>query len=143
MKFFAKYFLGTILLLVLLVGIDQFLLRVPMEQPFVVPLQRFYVDFRSRLLHLGGSAPYRQEPVPVRQAQTPAPVKPATKPAKEGVVLDQVLEKALDEATSAAKAAGSGIPSYLYVDTDGALHFAASLEEIPPALRSTAQKLSP
>jgi len=140
MKFFAKYFIGTILLLVLLVGIDQLMLRVPLEQPYLAPLQKFYVDFRSRLFQMGEASHPYQAPVP--SAKTAPRPKVETIPAQDSPLLDKVLEQALDAAETANQAGGD-VPEYLYVDPDGVLHFAASLDEIPPALRGTAQKLKP
>jgi len=140
MKFFAKYFIGMILLLVLLVWIDQLMLRVPLEQPYLAPLQKFYVDFRSRLFHIGESSHSYQAPVP--SSKTAPQPKAETKQSPGSPLLDKVLEQAIDAAETASQSGGD-VPEYLYVDPDGVLHFAASLEEVPPALRGTAQKLKP
>ena len=52
-----KMFLWLVLVLVLVGGLDQFLLRVPLDIPGLSQTQTFYVDFRSRLLGLVGVKP--------------------------------------------------------------------------------------
>lgn len=103
-----------LLFLALLVGIDQTLLHVSMDVPGLAELGEFYRDFRSRLFRLGRTD---QAPSSEAVAERPAPAAPLPP----------------GEPPS---------PRYLYVDDRGELHFADTLEEIPPAFRREAQPLN-
>ena len=92
---------------------DQFLLRYPgADTPLFSDFQRFYQDFRHRLLYSNG----RPTATPARRSNT---VATANK-------------------TVSAK---SSQPRYIYVDKNNTLNFATNMDEIPPALRSSAKKL--
>lgn len=109
-----KMFIWLVLVLVVVGGLDQFLLRVPLDIPGLSQTQTFYVDFRSRLLGLVG-------------------VKPTTAPAS----IEQVIE-----ATSSAPQQVQKPQRYLYVDADGVLQFANSLDQVPSRFRRDAQPLA-
>lgn len=104
----------TAVLLAILLGSDQLLLRVPMELPVLTEVQRFYLDFRSRL-----GAPAQDQVAEIIEAK-PAP---AETPEDDSPL------------PNAAPA------RYLYQDGEGALQFADTLEEIPRAFRTSAQVL--
>ena len=91
---------------------DQFLLRYPGDNaPLLSDFQHFYKDFRQRLFTVADLTP----------AKSPATtVTPAKKP---------------EESTANSQ------PRYIYVDKNGTLSFATTLQEIPPLLRPTAKKL--
>jgi hypothetical protein len=113
----TKAIIWTFVFLLLLLAVDQFLLRVDFAQPQMRIVRSFYLDFRQRLLTLGGSS-------------APDSVDEIIESERRGVTPAQTPQR---------KTAAS--PRYLYVDQDGTLQFADSLEEIPPALRKGAQRL--
>jgi hypothetical protein len=114
----SKAIIWSILFVVLLLAADQFMLRVEFTQPQMQVARSFYLDFRNRLIALGsGGDPASVEAV-IESTQTD------TTP---GVVLRR------NEGDS---------PSYLYLDADGVIQFADSLEEIPRELRSSAERLA-
>jgi len=102
-----------VLVLAVFAGIDQFLLRVPLEAPGLHQVQKFYVDFRGRLFSLAGIG-------------------------RQNKSVEQVIESTVPSRTEPVKKGGR----YLYVDKDGALQFADSLEEVPPRYRKDAQPLA-
>ncbi|RME35456.1 MAG: hypothetical protein D6794_09550 [Deltaproteobacteria bacterium] len=116
MKKLRRFLLWSLVFLVLLAACDQVLVRLPAGDGALAVVQQFYVDFRRRLFGLvTGEAPRSIEQVIEKAAQPSGPAKGA--------------------------AASSAGPRYLYVDGDGNLQFAESLQEIPAAFRSSAQKL--
>lgn len=114
MKKALSFLIWTLVFLVLLVFIDQALTRVPAKAPLFSSLQDFYQDFRNRLL---GHAP----------AKATKPVPPAPRPAKTPPPPPVV---------------STDHPQFIYVDREGQLQFADSLEEIPTEFRGQAQKLA-
>ncbi|HEY5675031.1 MAG TPA: hypothetical protein VIR78_15105 [Malonomonas sp.] len=110
-----RMLLWLILVLVVVGGLDQFLVRVPLDTPGLAPVQTFYVDFRSRLLGLVG----------VETVAAP----PAT--------IEQVIE-----ATGSAPQQTKKSQRYLYVDEAGELQFADSLAQVPVKFRKAAQPLA-
>ena len=109
-----KLFICLILTLVVLGGLDQFLVRVPLNAPGVSQVQTFYVDFRSRLLGLAG----------VNTSVAPASI-------------EQVIE-----ATNAAPQRIQQAKRYLYADENGILQFVDSLEQVPARYRKDAKPLA-
>ncbi len=113
----GKYFLWLVVILVVMVGLDQAFVRMPMAVPGLQQTQVFYVDFRSRLLGLvTGTATVTQPPDSIDaviESSTSSPVKQATKSKR-----------------------------YLYVDDGGTLQFADSLEQVPAKYRQVAQPLA-
>ena len=114
----AKAIIWTIIFVALLLATDQFLLRVEFSQAQMQVARSFYLDFRQRLIALGGGAdPGSVEAVIETNQETALP----------GVV---VRRNEADE------------PRYLYLDADGNIQFANSLEDIPRTLRDQAERLS-
>lgn len=114
MKRIAAILLWSGLFLVILFGVDQFFLRVPASAPVLDEVRTFYLDFRGRLLKLAGREPE--------------------------ATLESVIEGSA--APAAARPAGKGgAPRYLYVDGQGELQFADTLEEVPAAYRKEAQPI--
>jgi len=109
----------------LLVGLDQFFVRVPTEVPGLVEARAFYLEFRQRIRSL--VAP-EKEGVLEKEAL------------KKGDALEKVIEGAVRQQERAARNKPAS-PRYLYVDTQGQLRFADTLEEVPVDLRSQAQPL--
>lgn len=113
----TRWFLWGLFTLLVLTAVDQLLLRVDLPVPGYRQVHEFYVDFRQRLVGLTGQDPVAQQISASREPQ-PAANEPApATPTKEA-------------------------PRYLYVDGDGALQFADSLEEVPLQYRRDAQPLS-
>lgn len=109
-----KLFFWLVLVLVVLGGLDQFLVRVPLELPGLSHTQTFYVDFRSRLLALAG----------VESSTTQ-------------VSIEQVIEK-----TSTIPQQMQQAKRYLYADDAGILQFVDTLEQVPVKYRKDAQPLA-
>jgi len=113
----TKAIIWTFVFLLLLLAVDQFLLRVEFVQPQMRVARSFYLDFRQRLFTLGGSSG----------------------PDSVDAVIDAERRDAAPAQTPQRKT--SNAPRYLYVDAQGTLQFVDSLEEIPPHLRKGAQRL--
>lgn len=126
MKRLFKTIFWAVFLILLLLGIDQYFVRVPAIRPELAAVRAFYLDFRSRLL--------RQLP-----EEKPVSVEAVIEAAEKQVALPQ--PKALAQ-KKAAPASAAEEPKYFYADAAGGLHFAASLEEIPTAFRKQAQRLA-
>lgn len=114
----TRWFIWGLFSLLLLTALDQVLLRVDLPIPGYAEVHEFYVDFRSRLIGLTGNDPVGQV------------ITSNSQPVKTTRTKDSAPQK------------NSAHPRYLYVDADGALQFADSLEEIPLQYRRDAQPLS-
>jgi hypothetical protein len=114
MKRFAGILLWSFLFLAILLGMDQFFLRVPGTVPALKEVREFYLDFRGRLFSLVG------------QERKPS--------------LESVIEQN-DAPSHDRPGREENAPRYLYVDRKGDLQFADALEEIPPEYRKEAQLL--
>ncbi|HKJ04969.1 MAG TPA: hypothetical protein VJ974_05175 [Geopsychrobacteraceae bacterium] len=109
----VRWLVWLLVSLIVLTGLDQTLVRVPMKVPVLEQFQSFYVDFRGRLLGLTS----RQ----VKQYS-----------------VEQVIETTEKQVAPSAKVAG---PRFLYVDDSGALQFADSLDAVPEPYRKDAQPM--
>lgn len=151
-QFFTSLF-WTMVFLLLLAGIDQLLVRVPLTAPAPLAAATFYRDLRSRVVDLVGgamSAP-RQAPPPAPQATHPAKAKSANPraPANGETLIEQRRDKSA-VATGPAPAAASlparpvvkePAPRYVFADDQGTIHFAETLAEIPEPYRGKARPL--
>jgi len=148
MNRFLSVLLWTAVFLLLLVGIDQLLVRVPASLPAHVAVADFYRDLRSRLIDLAGEL----------LAQSPA--RPAnTIPSKTGTgtpsaSVEKVIERrqaspltpppakiAAPAQAKPAQQTPQSSPRYVYADDRGELHFADTLAEIPAQFRDKARRL--
>lgn len=111
----VRWLLWVLVFLMLMSLLDQALVRVPLRVPVLQEFQVFYVDFRTRLLGLAGG-------------ETPA------------ATVDRVIERS-DPAAPKGSRDETATPRYLYVDETGALHFAETLDAVPPQFRSEAQRM--
>ena len=122
MKKITFMFVWIVSFLLLLLVCDQFLLRYPGKDfPLLNDVQHFYQDFRQRLIKLESQRHTNKVP-------------PAT--TVEEVVHARV-QQVIDETTRPEAV------RYLYLDEHGTINFADHLDEIPLALRSSAQPLKP
>ena len=108
----SKAIFWVIVFFCLLLAVDQFLLRVEFKFSGMQVAQEFYLDFRQRLFGL---------------VSTPGPTS-----------VEQVITEKDDVATPVQETA---TPRYLYVDDNGQLQFANSMEDIPPEFRKDAQRM--
>ncbi|ORJ58290.1 hypothetical protein B5V00_12585 [Geothermobacter hydrogeniphilus] len=129
MKGLRRFLIWGLVFCVLLAGMDQLLLKVPLPAPGVREVQVFYRDFRNRLLAMFGATGRPS----IEQLIDAAEKKPAVKPATAVVPLK----------TAVPAVGKTYVPSrrYLYVDQDGALQFADSLQQVPRRFRASAQPL--
>jgi hypothetical protein len=114
----VKYFLWIVVIAALTVGFDQVMVRVPLSTPGLKQTQRFYVDFRSRLVRLLPEQTKSVQPVDVIEA---------------------VITKKTAPIINKTKQAGQ---RYLYVDDSGTLQFTDSLQQVPKKYRQDAQPLA-
>ncbi len=119
----ARFLIWTVVFLAILAALDQFMVRVPMKITGVQSVQRFYVDFRGRIQRLvlktarslpAGGAPTVESIIEKTETAPPrpAPVQP--------------------------EARG---PKFFYVDGQGELRFADSLDEVPERFRASIKRL--
>lgn len=114
----SKAIVWSIVFVALLLATDQFMLRVEFSQSQMQVARSFYLDFRQRLIALGGSSDHDSVGAVIELTQ------PDTMP-------DVVRRR--NEGDS---------PRYLYLDAEGTIQFADSIEEIPTALRDGVERLS-
>ena len=116
MKKIRNFIVWTLVFLGLLLAFDLLMIRSTAFTPALVKVQDFYVDFRGRILSLLNGS----------NAES----------------IEQVIEtSAKTETGQEAKAAAKARQRYLYADSEGALRFADSLDEVPERFRSAAQPL--
>ena len=111
-----KYFLWIVVLLALALGFDQIMLKSSLSAPGLEQTQRFYVDFRTRLLGLIGDKANSQQ----------------------ATSIDAVIEQTAIVPPKIDKKSNR----YLYVDQSGTLQFADNLQQVPSQYRQEAQPLA-
>ena len=148
MKRAGACLLWTLVLLLLLAGLDQLLVRVPFSSPAPLAVATFYRDVRSRLVELAKGL--ASAPVPARPAKPapPAPAKGSPPASIEGVIEQKQSRPAPRPSQQPAPArlhpspqAKHLAPRYIYADDGGELHFAETLAEIPEQFRDRARVL--
>ena len=110
-----KYFLWLIVILALMVGFDQLMVQLPLHSPGLKQTQQFYLDFRTRLTGLCRQGPSSQP---------------------------DAIEAVIEKTTTAPAQPTKKSSRYLYVDGDGTLQFADSLQQVPSQYRKEAQPLA-
>lgn len=111
----TRWFIWGLFTLLLLTALDQVLLRVDLPVPGYAEVHEFYVDFRSRLIGLTEQDPVAKTISTNRQPEPTQHQAPSPQAKKE--------------------------QRYLYVDGDGGLQFADSLDEVPLQYRRDAQPM--
>lgn len=114
----SKAIIWSIIFVVMLLAADQFMLRVEFSQSQMQVAKSFYLDFRQRLIALGGG-------------DAPDSVESVIESTRPDTTPDIFKRRNEDES-----------PRYLYLAEDGTIQFADSIEEIPVALRDGAERLS-
>jgi hypothetical protein len=141
--------LWTAVFLLIVLAVDQLLIRVPASLPAHVAVADFYRDLRGRVLELAKGG----KPAPAAEATPATPPAPSTKAAPGSVeaiieqraamppVLDQPEAPAAARPGTAGPQANGAQPRYVYADHQGQLHFADTLNEVPTEYRSKAKVL--
>ena len=134
MRTFFSLLLWTVVFLLILVAVDQLLVRVPATLPVHVAAAEFYRDLRGRVIDLV-------------KGRTAAPVKPppVKSPKEPGKSIEGLIEQRQGRAPAAPSttrpAAKEPGPRYIYADSRGELHFADTLAEVPEEFRAKAKLL--
>jgi hypothetical protein len=162
---FLSFLLWTAVFLLIVLAVDQLLVRVPASHPAHVAAATFYRDLRARALDLakerGGlsTEPPAASP-PATRKREEKPVPPPARPATvEGVIERRqaasakvVVQKTAPK-TAAAPATKAPVsppprgavqeesPRYVYADASGELHFAETLAEVPEEYREKAKRM--
>lgn len=134
----GAFLFWTLVSLLLLAGIDQLLVRVPVTLPAPLAVATFYRDLRSRVIELVKG-----------MASAPAkPAKSAPPASIEGVIEQQQSRPVTHPPKQPAPTrlhpsprAKDRAPRYIYADDGGELHFAETLAEIPEQFRDRARVL--
>jgi hypothetical protein len=110
-----KNFLWLVVILTLAIGFDQLMVKLPLTIPGLQQTQRFYIDFRTRLLNLTETS--------INQDR-------------------DTIEKIIKKTVPTPAILTNKPTRYLYVDKNGTLQFADSLQQIPINYRQDAQPLA-
>lgn len=145
MRQFFSILLWTAVFLLIVLAIDQLLVRVPASTPAHVAVATFYRDLRGRLVDLAKGVKSTSASVP---ASAPAKATPPTKSVKgpAGSVEAIIEQQQAHSAPAAPPATGRPAakepgPRYVYADSRGDLHFAETLAEVPEPFRDKARRL--
>ena len=162
---FFSILLWTAVFLLIVLAVDQLLVRVPASHPAHVAVATFYRDLRARALVLVQGESRRPTPSPaasppVTRKREEKPVPPPARPATvEGVIerRQAASAKAVEQKTAPRAAAAPAIkapvppppreavtaesPRYVYADAGGELHFAETLAEVPEEYREKAKRM--
>jgi hypothetical protein len=134
MNRFLSVLLWTVVFLLIVLAIDQLLVRVPATLPAHVAVATFYRDLRGRALDLTrGIKPAAPPAAPGKAAP------PAKAPKAPGTSIERVIEERRTQ--PAQPPAKTPAPRYVYADDRGEIHFAATLAEIPEEYRGKAKPL--
>lgn len=130
---FLSILLWTVVFLLLVLAIDQLLVRVPATHPAHVAVATFYRDLRSRVFDLAKEV----KPVPAKPA---APAK-AKEPPRAADGIGAVIEQRPGPGPAAKLPVREQTLRYVYADDKGEIHFAETLAEVPEKHRSKAKAL--
>ena len=134
--------LWTVVFLLIVLAVDQALLRLSPHQPTTRAVTSFYRDLRSRLLDLASKKPGETARIPAPPAKPKPPAAGKEVPTPP-VSIESVIEKRQSPQPAAPAKAQRPAPAaetrYIYADDQGALHFAATLAESPEQYRGTAK----
>jgi hypothetical protein len=135
--------LWAMVFLVIVLAVDQLLVRVPATLPAHVVVADFYRDLRGRVfaLAMGVKATPAPASAPVK-ATPPAQAVKAPSGSIEAIIEQQPARPApaAPPKTSRPVPQEPG-PRYVYADDQGELHFAETLAEVPAPYRDKARRL--
>lgn len=124
----------TILFLLVMLVIDQFLVQIPPVHPAHAAVSNFYRDFRGRLIDLAfnerQAAPKSIEAVIEEQQR------------KEKAAISKTESLEQKQSRPATTSQPVKKQRYIYSDSKGELQFADSLDEIPVEYRDQAQPMA-
>ena len=165
---FLSILLWTAVFLLIVLAVDQLLVRVPASHPAHIAVATFYRDLRARALDLAqgkSRGPAASPSIEVRKEQgkpAPPPARPATiegvierrqtvpsKPVVSKPVAKTAAPAVKAPAPPSAKSkavppretAKDEAPRYVYADAGGELHFAETLAEVPEEYRGKAKRM--
>lgn len=110
-----KYIFGLVVILILAIGFDQIMLQSPFSTPGLKEGQKFYVDFRARMIGLFLSDAHQPK---------------------------DTIESMIEKSAQSTPVPTSQAKRYLYVDRSGVLQFADDLKSVPLEYRKDAQALA-
>ena len=126
-----RYFLWLVVICALALSFDQLMISFPLTTPGLEATQKFYVDFRQRLVKLTSNQAAQVGKKTVKQTPEQPKDKPLSNDSIAKVISKTAVAKIKQEASR-----------YLYVDDQGDLQFADHLEQIPKRYRNSAQALA-
>jgi len=144
MSRFLSILLWTAVFLLIVLALDQLLVRVPASTPAHVAVATFYRDLRSRVFDLAKGENLQ----PAKPPASPAPK--GTPQSIEAVIAQRQAKPAAVTKPPAPALAKPAVklpapkeptPRYVYADNQGELHFAETLAEVPEEYRGKAKRL--
>jgi hypothetical protein len=130
---FLSVLLWTAVFALLLVGLDQLLVRVPATHPAHVAVATFYRDLRGRVFDLTKGA----KPVPA----TPAASAKAKESPRAADSIEAVIGRRPEPGPAVKPPVKEQTLRYVYADDKGEIHFAETLAEVPEEYRIKAKAL--
>ena len=127
-----RYVLWLVVVLTLMLSFDQLMISFPLTTPGLSQTQKFYVNFRQRV----GNLVYRIAEKPQSALKKADKVASPTRQKSSPDTIAKVISK------SAVTNVKQEASRFLYVDAQGDLQFADSLEQIPKRFRESAQPLA-
>jgi len=148
---FLSILLWTAVFLLMVLAIDQLLVRVPASYPAHVAVATFYRDLRSRVVDLAKGLTAPSVPAAPAKPSPPSRAKGAPPaPASVEAIIEQRQAKPAPSVQRqpapavrpvAKPPANEPSPRYVYADDQGELHFAETLAEVPEQFRDKAKRL--
>lgn len=139
---FFSVLLWTVVFCLLLLAIDQLLVRVPATAPAHLAVATFYRDLRSRVIDLVSGT--KLVPAPATPPKPVSPPKAKAAPASVEAIIEQrrpASPAATTKPVASPPAAEEPAPRYVFADDRGELHFAETLAEVPEQYRAKAKRL--
>ena len=115
LKRFGHFLIWTFLFILILLAVDLSMIYIPSRSDGFNQIRSIYLDLRFRMLGFVTDRP--------------------------AIDLEKFFQKKLSEKDASQNSGNESGPRFFYVDKRGDIHFVATLDEIPHAYRSQAQKL--
>ncbi|MGC9518723.1 MAG: hypothetical protein ACP5FP_03575 [Desulfuromonadaceae bacterium] len=132
-------FVWLVIFMLLLVALDQLLLRYPgFEQGFLRDVQEFHADFRRRLFGLRPEDKF-EAGADANKVERTQPTS-AERPVDVNMVVEREIVRVTQQAGDAAPVSTEdGSLRYIYLDAEQNIQFVERYEDIPPRFRDTVQ----